>query len=507
MTMKTFRKVLIANRGEIAVRVIRTLRQMGIRSVAVFSEADRDALHVLLADEAYPIGPPPPRESYLNIQRILDVARQAGVDAVHPGYGFLSENPEFAEAVAAAGITFIGPSPESMRLSGDKVAARKVAMDVGVPVVPGSPGAVETVEEARRFAEAAGFPVLLKAAMGGGGKGMRVVHTPEELDNAFRQASAEALQAFGHPGLYVEKFLVEPRHVEFQILADHHGNVVHLFERECSIQRRHQKLVEESPSPALTPELREKMGEAAVRLMKAIGYAGAGTVEFLLDREGNFYFMEINARLQVEHPVTEMITGLDLVAWQIRVAQGEPLSFKQEDLVQRGYAVEARIFAEDPFHHFLPSPGVIEVLREPSGPFIRVDSGVYEGARVPAEYDPMLAKLVVWGENRKEGLARMRTALAEYWVGGVETTLPFHIRLFSDPEFVNGRYSVQFLARRKDLLSFETPRHLQELSFEEEVALTVALRENPARRSGQQETGPTPRSVWTWVARREATGQ
>ncbi len=505
--MKTFRKVLIANRGEIAVRVIRTLRRMGIRSVAVFSEADRDALHVLLADEAYPIGPPPPRESYLNMDRILAVARQARVDAIHPGYGFLSENPAFAEAVAAAGIAFIGPSPESMRLSGDKVAARKVAMEVGVPVVPGSPGAVETVEEARRFAEKAGFPVLLKAAMGGGGKGMRVVHTPEDLENAFRQASAEALQAFGDPGLYVEKFLVEPRHVEFQILADHHGHVVHLFERECSIQRRHQKLVEESPSPALTPELRERMGEAAVRLMRAIGYAGAGTVEFLLDREGNFYFMEVNARLQVEHPVTEMITGLDLVAWQIRVAQGEALPFAQEDLAQRGYAVEVRIFAEDPFHHFLPSPGMIEVLREPSGPFVRVDSGVYEGARVPAEYDPMLAKLVVWGENREEGLARMRTALSEYWVGGVETTLPFHIRLFHDREFIEGNYSVQFLERRKDLLAFETPRHLQGLTFEEAVALTVALEGSAPRSHPGDGADPSPRSVWTWVARWEATGR
>lgn len=506
--MKTFRKVLVANRGEIAVRVIRTLRRMGIRSVAVFSEADRDALHVFLADEAYPIGPSPPRESYLNIERIVDVARRAGVDAVHPGYGFLSENPAFAEAVEAAGITFIGPPPESMRLSGDKVAARKVAMEAGVPVVPGSPGALRDVEEARKYAEQAGFPVLLKAAMGGGGKGMRVVSTPEELENAFRQASAEALQAFGDPGLYVEKFLVEPRHIEFQILADRHGKVVHLFERECSIQRRHQKLVEESPSPVMTPELRERMGEAAVRLMKAIGYANAGTVEFLLDRDGNFYFMEINARLQVEHPVTEMITGLDLVEWQIRVAQGEALPFDQGDLEQRGYAVEARIFAEDPFNHFLPSPGVIELLREPAGPFVRVDSGVYEGARVPAEYDPMLAKLVVWGKDREEALARMRTALSEYWVGGVETTIPFHLRLFHDPEFVAGNYSVQFLNRRTDLLAFETPRHLQELSFEEEVILSLVLREGKAG-TVQKNTGadPSPRSVWTWVARREATGQ
>ncbi len=504
---RTIRKVLVANRGEIAVRVIRTLRRMGIRSVAVFSEADRHALHVQLADEAYLLGPPPPRESYLHIARVVEIARKAGVDAVHPGYGFLSENPAFARAVSEAGMVFIGPSPESMALSGDKVRARKVAMDVGVPVVPGSPHALQRVEEARTYAEAAGFPVLLKAAMGGGGKGMRVVERPEDLDNAFHQASQEALQAFGDPGLYVEKYLIEPRHIEFQILADQHGRVVHLFERECSIQRRHQKLVEESPSPALTPELREAMGEAAVRLMRAIGYTGAGTVEFLLDREGRFYFMEINARLQVEHPVTEMITGLDLVEWQIRIAQGEPLPFEQEALEQRGYAVEVRIFAEDPFNRFLPSPGTLELLREPSGPFVRVDSGVYEGAVVPAEYDPLLSKLIVWGRDREEALGRMRTALSEFWVGGVETTIPFHLRLLNDPEFVEGRYDVQFLDRRRDLLEFSVSEH-RPLSFEEEVALHLALREGESPRAVSSDPSPgVPRSVWTWVARREATGR
>lgn len=504
---RNIRSVLVANRGEIAVRVIRTLRRMGIRSIAIYSQADRHALHVQLADEAYEVGPPSPRESYLHIPRIMEIARKAKVDAIHPGYGFLSENPAFARAVSEGEMVLLGPPAESMVLSGDKVRARQVALEVGVPVVPGSPTAIQRSQEAHRYASETGFPVLLKAAMGGGGKGMRVVERPEDLDHAFHQASQEALQAFGDPGLYVEKYLIRPRHVEFQILADSYGHTIHLFERECSIQRRHQKLVEESPSPALSPEIRQAMGEAAVRLMQAIGYVSAGTVEFLLDADGNFYFIEINARLQVEHPVTEMITGLDLVEWQIRIAEGEPLPFQQEDVEPRGYAVEARIFAEDPFNHFLPSPGRLDLLREPSGPFIRVDSGVYEGAPVPAEYDPLLSKLVAWGHDRHEAFGRMRTALTEFWVGGVETTIPFHLRLFNDAAFKKGDYDIQFLNRRSDLLAFETPQHLQELSFEEEIALNLALREatTPPPTPLSHKTKPAS-SIWTWVARREASG-
>ena len=433
-----FKKILIANRGEIAVRVMRTCRDMGISTVAVYSEADRASLHVRYADEAIAVGPAPSRESYLRIDRVVQAALDGGADAVHPGYGFLSENPAFARAVTAAGLTFIGPKPEAMELLGSKTAARELAQSAHLPVVPGTDRNLETFDEIWRAAERIGFPVMLKAAAGGGGKGMRMVRAGKELEGAWRDARSEAQNAFGDPAVYIEKLIERPRHVEIQILGDHYGNIVHLGERECSLQRRHQKVMEESPSPALDADLRVRMGETAVEIGLLAGYWNAGTVEFLLDSERNFYFLEVNARLQVEHPVTELVTGLDLVKEQIRVAAGEPLGFTQEDVQARGAAIECRISAEDPARDFFPSPGLITGLRVPSGPGVRDDSGVYEGWRVPLDYDPLMAKLIVWGRDRQEAIARLRRALAEYQVSGVETTIPFFLRVLDDPEFLRG---------------------------------------------------------------------
>ena len=501
------RKILIANRGEIAVRLIRTFRRMGIQSVALAAPPDRMALHALLADEVAELEGETVGETYLHMEQILEIAKRHGVDAIHPGYGFLSENPAFARAVESAGLIFIGPRAETMEALGDKVKAKHLARSADVPVIPGSPEALYTLEEVQHWAEKTGYPLLLKASMGGGGKGMRLVERPEALPSAFRLAREEARNAFGDPGLYVEKYLKRPRHVEFQILADQHGNVLHLFERECSIQRRHQKLVEESPSPALTPGLREEMGEAARRLAKEVGYVNAGTVEFLLAEDGAFYFIEVNARLQVEHPVTEWITGLDLVEWQVRIAQGEALPFSQDALEPRGHAVEARIYAEDPFMGFLPSPGMIRFLREPSGPFVRVDSGIYAGYTVPSLYDPLLSKIIVWGQNREESLERLRIALEETWILGVETTLPFLLKLIQHPAFRRGDLSTRFLEEHPDL---------QEMHFSQDredpletVAFTLFTRpQSGAVSSSQTErpSGDAP-SLWHWVARREATGQ
>jgi acetyl-CoA carboxylase biotin carboxylase subunit len=442
-----FSKVLIANRGEIAVRVIRACRDAGIRTVAVFSEADRDALHVRLADETHPIGPPPASESYLVIDRLVDVAHRTGAEAVHPGYGFLSENARFAEACGAAGLVFIGPPPPAIARMGDKTAARRAAMDTGVPVVPGTVDSVSSDDEARRAARDLGFPVVIKAARGGGGKGMRVVATPEELPSAMRLARSEATSAFGDGAVYLEKAIVEPRHVEIQILADAHGQVIHLGERECSIQRRHQKLIEESPSPAVSPDLRADMGAAACRLMASAGYQNAGTVEFLLAPDGRFYFLEVNTRLQVEHPVTELVTGIDLVREQLRIAAGERLGYGQADVRARGWAIECRISAEDPAAGFIPSPGRIAAWRSPGGPWVRVDSGVYEGGEVPLHYDPLMAKLIVWGGNREEAARRMGRALDEFTVTGVKTTIPFHRAVMRHPDFLGGRLSTAFVER------------------------------------------------------------
>lgn len=449
-----FRKVLVANRGEIAVRILRALRELGIAGVAVYSDADRGARHVRMADEAAPIGPPPSTESYLHIERILEAARTHGVDAVHPGYGFLSENADFAEACRRAGLVFIGPPPSAIRLMGSKLEARRLARQAGVPVVPGTEQPCRTLEEARVAAASLGYPVLLKADAGGGGKGMRRVERDDELEAAFRDAASEAERAFANPAVYLEKVLLRPRHIEIQIIGDQHGNLVHLGERECSLQRRHQKVIEESPSPlvAAHPEMRRAMGDAARRVAQAAGYWNAGTVEFLVDADCNFYFLEMNTRLQVEHPVTELVTGFDLVHLQIRVAAGEPLGFGQQDVHWRGSALECRVYAEDPDHHFFPCPGLITWLTEPSGPGVRLDSGIEAGWPVPLEYDPLLAKLVVWAETRPAAIARMRRALGEFSIGGIKTNLEFFREILQDEAFLRGQLHTlfidEFLARR-----------------------------------------------------------
>jgi len=445
---KPVAKVLIANRGEIAVRVMRSLREMGIPSVAVYSEADRSALHVRMADEAVLIGPPAPRESYLVFAKILGAARATGADAIHPGYGFLAENEAFAEACDAAGIRFIGPPADAMRVMGSKTAARERMMAAGVPVVPGSGGAVASALDAHTVARSIGYPLLLKAAYGGGGKGMRIVRGDDELDAAFAMATDESASAFGRGDLFIERYVQRPRHIEVQVFGDMHGNVIHLGERECSIQRRHQKLIEESPSVAVTPELRAEMGRVATLAAKAVGYVGAGTVEFLFEPGGKFYFLEMNTRLQVEHPVTELVTGLDLVREQIRVASGEPLSIRQEDVRQRGWSIECRITAEDTEKNFLPNAGRIRSLALPEGPGVRNDCGIYEGYTVPLFYDSLLAKLIVWAEDRPRAIARLTRALDEYVIDGLATTLPFHRFVVRDAAFRAGDLSTAFVEER-----------------------------------------------------------
>ncbi len=444
-----FQKILIANRGEIAARIIRSCREMGIATAAVFSEVDRAALHVRLADEAIPIGPAPAPESYLSIERVLEAARAAGADAIHPGYGFLSENARFAAACREAGIKFIGPSPEAMELMGSKTRARQTMQAAGVPVVPGTSEPVASAAEALTVAGQVGFPVMLKAAAGGGGKGMRLVSSAADLAAALEQAQQEALNAFGDAAVYIEKAIAGPRHVEVQILADEHGQVIHLGERECSLQRRHQKVLEETPSPWVEqrPEVREHLTAAAVEAARAANYANAGTVEFLMDAGHNFYFLEMNTRLQVEHPVTEMVTGLDLVREQIRIAAGEPLAYRQADIRSHGHAMECRIYAEDPDNNFFPSPGRIAALERPSGPYIRVDSGAYEGWTVPLDYDSLIAKLIAWAPTREQVIARLRGALREYHVGGIHTTIGFFQSVLADEDFQRGAFDTGFIAR------------------------------------------------------------
>jgi acetyl-CoA carboxylase biotin carboxylase subunit len=439
-----FRKILIANRGEIALRIVRACRELGIETVAVYSEADRESLHVRFADDDVCIGPAPARDSYLRIPRLIAAAEITGADAIHPGYGFLAENAEFAETCAASGIAFIGPTPHQIRTMGDKAAARAAMIANDVPVVPGTPGPVEDVDEALGYAVKMGFPVIIKAAAGGGGKGMRVARDADDFARSFQLARSEALSAFGNGSVYVEKYLERPRHVEFQILGDTHGTVIHLGERDCSVQRRHQKLVEESPCPAMTPELRKRMGDAAVKGAKAIDYVGAGTIEMLLDEDGSFYFMEMNTRIQVEHPVTEMITGVDLVKEQIRVAAGERLSMR-ETPEMRGHVIECRVNAEDPARNFQPSPGRIDVFHMPGGNGIRVDTHVYAGYTVPPFYDSMIAKLIVHGRDRDEALAKMRLALDTFIIQGVTTTIPFLGTLMNHPRFVEGAVHTKFL--------------------------------------------------------------
>ncbi|MBS1939894.1 MAG: acetyl-CoA carboxylase biotin carboxylase subunit [Bacteroidetes bacterium] len=445
MKKRSFKKILVANRGEIALRIMRSAKEMGIATVAVFSEADRNAPFVRAADEAVCIGPPPSKESYLVVDKIVQVCKDLKVDAVHPGYGFLSENGDFAKALEKAGITFIGPSPEAMHIMGDKLAAKEAVKKHGVPLVPGTEGAVGGLDEALRVAKTITFPILIKAAAGGGGKGMRIVEREADLREGLERAMSEAENAFGDGSVFIEKFVTGPRHIEVQVLADMHGNTVYVFERECSIQRRYQKVVEEAPSAVLTPELRERMGKAAVNVAKSVNYTGAGTVEFLLDSSGEFYFMEMNTRLQVEHPVTEMISGLDLVKEQIKVAQGEKLSFKQEDLKINGHAIEVRVYAEDPSNSFLPDIGTLTTYRPPQGPGVRVDDGFEEGMAIPIHYDPMIAKLIVHGADRAEAIARMERAIDDYAISGVETTLPFCRFVMGHPAFRSGKYDTLFV--------------------------------------------------------------
>jgi acetyl-CoA carboxylase biotin carboxylase subunit len=441
-----FKKVLIANRGEIALRVIRACRELGVQTVAVYSEADRESLHVRFADDDVCIGPPPGRESYLNIPRIIAAAEITGADAIHPGYGFLAENAEFAETCIASNIAFIGPTPEQIRVMGDKASARKAMAAVGVPVVPGTPGPVEDVDEALGFAREIGFPVIIKAAAGGGGKGMRVAKDPDDFARSFQLARSEALSAFGNGDVYVEKYLARPRHIEFQILGDKHGNVIHLGERDCSVQRRHQKLIEEAPSPAMSEDLRLRMGSDAVKGAKAIDYVGAGTIEMLLDDDGSYFFMEMNTRIQVEHPVTEMLTGVDLVKEQIRVAAGERLGVREMPAL-RGHVMECRVNAEDPWRNFQPSPGRIEVFHPPGGPGVRMDTHVYAGYKVPPYYDSLLAKLIVQGRDRQECIRRMQMSLESFIIEGVTTTVPFLARMMQNPRFQAGEVDTKFLER------------------------------------------------------------
>jgi len=453
-----FKKVLIANRGEIAVRVIRACQEMGITSVAVFSEVDRASLHVSKADEAYPIGPAAARESYLNIEKIIHAARRSGAEAIHPGYGFLSENPQFARACSQAGIKFIGPPPAAMETMGSKTRARQAVQAAGVPCVPGSSKGL-TSSEAEQLAAKIGFPVMIKAAAGGGGKGMRLVHAQAELKAAFETAQSEAQRAFNDSEVYLEKFIHDPRHIEIQVLGDEHGNIVYLGERECSVQRRHQKVIEEAPSAVVDEDLRRRMGQVAVQAAASAGYTNAGTVEFLVDSARNFYFLEMNTRLQVEHPVTEMVTGLDLVHLQLRIAAGEKLPFRQQDVTIRGHALECRIYAEDPANNFFPSPGKITALLQPSGPGIREDSGVYQGWTVPLDYDPMLSKLIAYAPDRRTAIERMRRALNEYFIGGIKTNLPLFRMMLHDPDFVAARIDTGYLDR---LLASESAKPVPE---------------------------------------------
>jgi acetyl-CoA carboxylase biotin carboxylase subunit len=442
-----FKKILVANRGEIAVRVIRAIRELGIKSVAIYSEADKDSLHVKLADESYCIGPAAPNQSYLNIPSIISVAEISGAEAIHPGYGFLAENSKFTEICAEHGITFIGPSKEAMQKMGDKSTAKETVKRVGVPIVPGSDGNVKDESEAVKVANKIGYPVLVKATAGGGGKGMRLVKSANELPELFKTARAEAEAAFGNPDVYIEKYIEEPRHIEVQILADEHGNTIHLGERDCSIQRRHQKLVEESLSPAVDRRLRDKLGEAAIRAARAVNYKSAGTIEFIFDKHGHFYFMEMNTRVQVEHPVTEMITNVDIIKEQIKIADGQPLSIRQRDVQFNGHAIECRINAENPDRNFLPSPGEITIYLPPGGPGIRVDSHAYQGYHILPHYDSLVAKLICWGRDRTEAIDRMRRALNEFVIDGIHTTISFHLKVMDNEQFKAGNVSTNFIEK------------------------------------------------------------
>jgi len=501
-----FKKILIANRGEIAVRVIRACHEMGIAAVAVYSDVDRASLHVRKADEAYPIGAAAATESYLNIAKILDVAARSGADAIHPGYGFLSENAKFARACADAGVKFIGPTAAAMDAMGSKTRARQAMERAGVPFVPGTSRGLDSYEQAEQVAERIGYPVMLKAAAGGGGKGMRLVHKPQDLQSALEGARSEAERSFGDSEVYIEKAIVNPRHIEMQVLADEHGNTVYLGERECSIQRRHQKVVEEAPSPIVDVEMRRRMGEVAVRVAQAAGYTNAGTVEFLVDQEKNFYFLEMNTRLQVEHPVTELITGLDLVHLQIRIAAGEKLPFEQGEVSIRGHAIECRIYAEDPDNNYFPSPGKITLLLAPSGPGIRRDSGMYEGWTVPMDYDPLLAKLIGYGTDREQAISRLTRALNEYFVGGIKTNISLFRRILRNADFRAGKLDTGFLDRMLKQHADQRPGGIDSITVEVAViaaGMFAVLDPATASSNGSGATKAKPASNWKAAGHRE----
>ena len=486
------KKILVANRGEIALRIMRSAREMGIQTVAVYSEADRNALHVRYADEAVFLGPAPSNQSYLVFDKILDACRQTGAEAIHPGYGFLSENAAFARAVKKAGITLIGPSPEAMEIMGNKLSAKAAALKYNIPMVPGTEEAITDVQEAKNRAVEVGFPILIKAAAGGGGKGMRIVEQVEDFEEQMKLAVSEATSAFGDGSVFIERYVSSPRHIEIQVLGDHHGNIVHLFERECSVQRRHQKVIEEAPSSVLTPEIREQMGKCAVDVARSCDYTGAGTVEFILDENLNFYFLEMNTRLQVEHPVTEMITGLDLVKEQIKIARGEKLSFRQDDLEINGHALELRVYAEDPANNFLPDIGKLQTYRLPQGPGVRVDDGFEEGMEIPIYYDPMIAKLITHGKNREEAIERMLRAIEEYQITGIETTLPFGRFVLKHEAFTSGKFDTHFVKK------YFKPELLKE-EHEDEAMIAALVAAQLMQQSGKQQIAkPKQQGASAW---------
>jgi len=489
------KKLLVANRGEIAVRIMRSCREMDIDSVAVFSDADRASMHVRYATEAYHIGPSPLSESYLNIEKIIKTALACNADAIHPGYGFLSENAEFARQVEAAGIKFIGPSPDSIEKMGDKITARKIMIDAGIPVVPGIQSILETDQELLDAAGKIGYPLMVKASAGGGGKGMRLVNDPGELILSYQMARSEAKSAFGSDEVYIEKYIESPHHIEFQILADTFGNTIHLFERECSVQRRHQKVVEETPSPLIPPQLREEMGQKAIAAAQTVGYIGAGTIEFLVDSQLNYYFLEMNTRLQVEHPITERVTGIDLVKQQILIAEGKQLAFKQTDLMQFGHAIECRIYAEDPENNFMPSPGIIKHITEPMGLGIRTDGYVYEGFSIPVFYDPLISKLIVWARTRTEAISRMKRALYEYKITGIKTSIPFLRKIMETPAFVEGKYDTHFIKKHEPLLLGTEVKSIESEDFAIFIAY-LDYNEKMKKNTIHANSGLTDRSVW-----------
>ena len=495
-----FKKVLVANRGEIAVRILRACEELGIRTVAVYSDVDRNCQHVRYADEAYNIGRAPARHSYLRIDRIIDVAKRSGAEAIHPGYGFLAENPDFSRACREAGIVFIGPSPETIGAMGDKLVARRTVAEAGVPVVPGSYESIRDEEHAAAMAEEIGYPVLVKAAAGGGGKGMRIVNSRDELASALRGARSEAASSFGDSTVYIEKMLDHVRHVEFQLLADNFGHIVHLGERECSIQRRHQKLIEEAPSTILDPPTRRRMGEMAVKAAAAVNYSSAGTVEFLVDRGKDFYFLEMNTRLQVEHPVTEMVTGIDIVIEQLRMAAGSKLRYKQDAIRMKGWAIECRISSEDPFNEFMPSVGKITSVNKPSGPGVRVDGAVFEGFEVSLFYDPLIAKLIVWGETRDHAIRRMRRALTEFQIVGVQTNIPFHLKVMDDPSFIAGQVDTGFLDRQNVLPADEVGELWDAAAI---AAVLIAYHNRQEAMARSLESDRSGVSMWKLAGRHE----